>query len=138
MANAPYDKARVQLLTAGLDWRTITLTLSAWGGIPSFDPTDDMISDITARGFTELGISQPITAQAVTANGTAQTNTVVIPAVPIGPSVTWFTMSWSQTIHAQSQPILFIDTADDLPFVPNGLDLVIQPDWLQNRGWWRP
>ena len=31
-----------------------------------------------------------------------------------------------------------IDEAFELPFVPNGLDLVIQPDWLSARGWFRP
>ena len=27
---------------------------------------------------------------------------------------------------------------DNLPFTPDGLDLVVQPDWLEGRGWYRP
>jgi hypothetical protein len=130
--NGIYDQARYQLLTAQLDWRAVPLVLSAWGGTPLFDPTDETVADIIAHGFTEIGTSMPITHQTVSTDGTAQTDPVLIPAVPIGPSVTWFTFA------AASQLILFIDDADELPFVPNGLDLIVQPDWLAGRGWWRP
>jgi hypothetical protein len=30
---------------------------------------------------------------------------------------------------------LFIDDAEGLPFTPNGLDVLIEPDWLLERGW---
>ena len=77
------------------------------------------------------GSSLPITSQTVAPDGTAQTNQVIIPGVPIGAPITFFTMSDAD------QLILFIDEAVELPFVPNGLDMVVQPDWLEQRGWWK-
>jgi hypothetical protein len=137
--NSIYDNARYQLLTAQLNWLTMPLVLSAWGGTPGFFPADVKIVDLVTRGFTELGFSMAIVGQTVTPDGFAKTNPVLIPEIPVGPSVTWFTFSRLNTSsHTQSQLVLFIDQADVLPFVPNGLDLVIQPDWLAKRGWWRP
>ena len=80
----------------------------------------------------------PVTGQAVAPDGTAQTNPVVIPDVGVGPTVTWFTFS-RQERHARAvQLILYIDEAEGLPFEANALDIVVQPDWLLARGWWRP
>lgn len=98
-----------------------------------FVPTDTSIYDITARGDTVLvKTSLPITVKTVSADGTAQTNGVVVPEVPIGPNITHFTLH-----EAFGNLILFIDEALNLPFTPNGLDLVVQPDWLEQRGWFR-
>jgi len=129
--NTIYNSARYQLMTAQLNWLTVDLTLTAWSGAAVFDPLDETISDVGAHGPVNRGSSLPITSQTVAPDGTAQTNQVVIPAVPIGDPVTFFTMSNG------AQLILFIDEAEGLPFVPNGLDMVVQPDWLQNRGWWK-
>ena len=136
--NGIYDDARYKLLTANLNWLVADLLLVAWGGTPNFVKTDSTIASIKARGGTALGYSMEITEQAVSLNGTAQTNDVVIPEVPIGPAVTWFTMCVKQTPQDNSPLILFIDEATELPFEPNGLDMVVSPDWLQNRGWWLP
>lgn len=136
--NDVYDKARVQLLSAQLDWRSIPLVLSAWSGTPTFNPTHQKIADISSATNVERGYSIQITGQSVAADGTAQTNTVVLPEVPIGAPITWFTMAWSNATHDQSTLILYIDQAEGLPFTANGLDIVVTPDWLENRGWWRP
>ena len=47
-------------------------------------------------------------------------------------------MSVRKPTHNQSELVLFIDEAVELPFAPNGLDMVVTPDWSKNRGWWRP
>jgi hypothetical protein len=138
MPNSIYDQARYQLLTAALDWRSVPLVMSAWSGTPLFEPTDQTIADILLHGFTELSYSMPITGQKVSTDGTAQTDPVVIPGVLIGPDVTWFTFARKNVTHELSELILFIDQAEGLPFEPNSLDIVVQPDWLQGRGWWRP
>jgi hypothetical protein len=131
--NNAYDIARYRFVTAGLDWRTLNLQLTAWGGTPNFIPTDTLISDITTRNVTTLlGTSQPITAKAVTSDGTVQTNQVLIPNVPVGPDVTHFIMG-----ETGGQLIYFVDDALNLPFTPNGLDIVVQPDWSLQRGWFR-
>lgn len=134
--NRPYNIARFRMLNDGLDWTLSDLRLTAWGGVPSYNPVDDAPSDIVGRGYTPLGVSLPVTQKTVSADGTAQTNQAVIPAVPIGPPVTWFTMH--KVVGLGSELILFVDDAVELPFDPNGLDMVVQPDWFDNRGWFRP
>jgi hypothetical protein len=136
--NSIYDNARRQLLTAGLNWPVDPLVVSAWSGALNFLPTETTIAAIKARGFVERGVSLPINNAAVTTDGTAQTDQVVIPAVPIGADVTRLTLAKVKTPHDNSELVLFIDEAEGLPFVTNGLDLVVQPDWVQNRGWFRP
>ena len=93
---------------------------------------------ITEGLTTKLGYSQPIVGMNVLPDGLGQTGPVVIPAVPIGMPVTHFTLVFHNAVENNSQLILYIDDAEGLPFTPNGLDMVIQPDWLQGRGWWRP
>jgi hypothetical protein len=138
MSNGIYDSARVKLLTANLNWLTANLVLSAWSGVPDFVPTDSNISNIVARGHAERGSSLPVTGQAVAPDGTAQTGNVVIPALSIGPNITWMTFAIRNATYNLSELILYIDEAVELPFVANGLDFIITPDWAKNRGWWRP
>jgi hypothetical protein len=139
MANDIYDVARLRLLNAQLDWPTLDLVLSAWSGTPDFVVTDLTLADIKARGHTEIAVSATIGGVATSFNGTAQTDDVLLPLVPIGPNVTWFTMAERAVAHDSSELILFIvETLPPLPFVPNGLDLLLSPDWSLNRGWFRP
>jgi len=135
--NAPYNIARYRALTSGINWINADLVLAAWSGTPAFVESDDSPADIMSRGFAPLGESLPITSKTVSADGTAHANQVIIPDVPVGPPITWFTLS-KGTPLSSSELILFIDEAIELPFVPNGLDIVVQPDWLSNRGWFRP
>jgi hypothetical protein len=138
--NSLYDSIRYELLTGVFDWTAIDLQLIAWRGTPQFVATEKTVTNFKAHGAaTEAGRSLDITSQTVSANGTAQTNQVVIPAVPVGAALTHFTMVRKHpTVPDSSDLILYIDEAFELPFVPNGLDMLIQPDWLTNRGWWRP
>jgi hypothetical protein len=137
LTNSIYNGARYRLPLALLDWTNIDLMLTAWSGTPTFVPTDVYLSDIVAHGLVERGSSLPISSKSVSPDGTAQTNEVIIPAVPIGTPLTFFTMSERKPTHALSELILFIDEAFDLPFDPNGLDVIVQPDWLNRRGWWK-
>jgi hypothetical protein len=131
--NRPYDIARYRFLTAGLNWPALDLRLTAWSGQTQFVATDKLLADITTRHVTTLrGTSLPITIKSVSSDGTAQTNGVVIPNVSVGLDITHFTMN-----EVSGALILFIDDAFDLPFTPNGLDIVVQPDWLAKRGWFR-
>jgi hypothetical protein len=134
--NQPYDQARFWWATAGIDWRATDLVLVAWSGTPNFVKTDTKVADIVSRGVTALtGYSQTITQKSVATDGAMQTNNVVIPAVPIGPPVTHFTMCRRGAPPNQSELLLFVDDAEGLPFTPNGLDMVVTPDWTLNRGW---
>jgi len=134
-----YNNAAREFALGQLIWPDTELVLVAWGFEPVFNPAHATIADLrTATGLTELGISLPITDSSVAVDGTCQTNQVVIPNIPIGPDVTWFTLCRARATIELAELILFVDEAIELPFVPNGLDLVIQPDWTLNRGWFRP
>ena len=135
--NTIYDAARYKLMNALFDWTKTNLVLTCWSGTPTFVPTDATIDDLVLHGVVDRGASLPITSKTVSPDGTAQTNQVVIQAVPIGAPLTFFTMSERKPTYGLSELILFIDEALDLPFDPNGLDIVVQPDWLQRRGWWK-
>lgn len=131
--NSAYDIARYRFVTAGLNWTALNLLVTVWNGAPNFVPTDQHISDIISRGMTVMaGSSQPITSTSVKSDGTTQTNTVLIPNVSIGQDITHMIMC-----EQNGNLIYFVDDALNLPFTPNGLDIVIQPDWLQERGWFR-
>lgn len=134
-----YDGARNKLATAGLDWRTQTLIVSAWEGAADFNPVDTTIASIAARGHVERGTSLDMTGLTVSANGTAGSQPVVVPGIAAGISIGWFTIAQKNATHSASVLLLFIDeAAPPLPFIGNGLDLVLQPDWLSATGWWRP
>jgi hypothetical protein len=139
--NTVYDQIRYQMLTSAFDWIAADLQLIAWTGSPTFVATEQTVAQFKTHGggVSEIGRSLPITSKTVSPNGTAQTNQVVIPDVPVGPYVTHFTVTKKHpTTPDMSELILFVDEAFELPFVPNGLDLIVMPDWLENRGWWRP
>ena len=137
MPNSVYDATRYKLMTAGFSWMATQLMLVAWSGPAGFYPEDETIDDLVAHGSVKRGQSLPITTQSVSPDGTAQTGQVVIPALAIGTPITFFTMVDKKPNVGMSELILFIDDAIELPFIPNGLDMVVQPDWLSKRGWWR-
>ena len=135
--NQIYNNARYRMLTATLNWLSEPMVLSAWSGTPDFNPVDKVIGEIKVRGNIELAWATPIT-QTVTFDGIAQTSNVIVPGIDVGETVTWFTMSDRFPSHDASELILFIDDAYELPFYGNGLDMEVRPDWLDNRGWFRP
>lgn len=138
MANQIYDSARYKLMVATFNWTALDLVLTAWSGTPTFYKTDSLISNVAAHGATDRGSSLPVTQKVVTSEGVGQTNQVVIPAVAVGPDVTFLTLSNKKANYLQSELILFLDDVLGLPFVANGLDMLVQPDWLQARGWFKP
>jgi hypothetical protein len=134
-----YDAARQKFATAALDWRTQTLIVSAWAGSLDFNPADVTIASITGRGRVEAGTSLDMTGLAVAANGSCRSQPVVIPGIAAAVSVGWFTIAQKGATHAASNLLVFIDQiVPALPFIGNGLDLVLQPDWLSAQGWFRP
>ena len=144
--NQLYDTAARALALGQLIWPDTELVLVVWGGTPVFDATHTSVAAIrAAAGVTELGASLPILERTVAADGTCQTSQVVVENIPIGSPVTWFTLCkaaagvglYSGAIDT-AVPILFVDEASYLPFHPEGVDMIIQPDWAFNRGWFRP
>jgi hypothetical protein len=136
--NQIYDVARRHLLNATLNWVTTNLVLIAWKGTPRFVATDATTAAVKSHGAIDVSWSLAVTGKAVSTNGTAQTDQVLLPKVPTGAPVTHFVLARKEAVLTNSVPILFIDDADGLPFIPNGLDVPVTPDWLQRRGWFRP
>lgn len=136
--NSIYDVSRRSLLLAALNWTTTDLVMLAFSGTPVFDPTDANMAEVVVTTPDLAGTSLAVTGRTVTTDGIAQTDPIVIPGVPVGPDITFFVLAKNTGLFDTSMPILFIDDAFELPFVPNGLDLVVQPDWLSARGWFKP
>ena len=139
--NKPYDQLRYRMLTAGLDWPLINVTLSAWGGTPYYDPLQKTVNDIKlAPGdHFEIASSAPNLHSSVLLNGTAVTDHMLFTNVPIGSQITWFTLSEVFGATNDSAKLLcFIDEGEFLPFLTNSLDIVVSPDWFFGRGWFRP
>jgi len=127
-----YDNARLKFATAALDWRSANYLLTAWKGTKDFVPADANISMITSRGQAQqVGTSMPIVGKAVDTKGVMKTNAVVIQGIPAGNTVTFFVMALG------TEPMLFVDDVLGLPYLSNGLDIVVQPDWALAQGWCR-
>jgi hypothetical protein len=136
--NYPYDRYRCELLAAQSNWPAENLTMIAWSGPLEFFAGDITVGDITTRGNSALrGVSLPVTGAAISSQGYAQSNQVIIPGITIGATITYFTMVRTMGTTAASHLLLYIDTAWELPWTPNGLDLPVQPDWLSMKGWFR-
>lgn len=137
MANDLYNIARFMQVTAAFNWIAFDLSLVALRGAPAFVATDATLTQVLSHGATQAGASLAVVGKNVLSDGTCQTSPIVIPGITVGPDVTHFVMVKVAVIFGNSVPLEFIDDAAGLPFVPNGLDLTIQPDWLQQRGWFR-
>lgn len=135
--NNMYAPARTRLLQAGLNWSTIGAKLIAWSGAYTFDETNTVVADLPS-GLVQLGISQAITGKAANPLGYAQSDPVLLQGLSPGDVVSFFTLVEDNGGVQTSWPLLaFMDTGIDFPMDPNGSDYLIQPDWLQGRGWFR-
>lgn len=137
--SAIYDYLANRLLNGAFDWSTATLQLIAWAGTPTFVAADDTIATFKTHGATERGRSQPVLARSISVEGIAKSGPIVIPSVAVGSQVTHFTLTLQAPVLPDNGNMLtFIDDVLGLPYDADGTDLIVQPDWLQNRGWFRP
>ena len=139
MTNALYNIAGRKMLTGQFDWTAVDLMLVAWGGTATFTADDETIADVKAYpGVVELGYSLPIIGKTVSSNAVAQSDNVLIPGIGVGSVVTWFTLCVRDaTVHDNSELVFYLDDVEGLPFTGNGLDLPVQPDWAEQRGWFK-
>lgn len=137
MPNQIYAKPRYELLTGLFNWGTLSVIVTAWAGTPWFDETDETIMDLRAHGPLDVASSLPVVGMLATAGGYAASGAALIPTPPVG-TISFLTIAEEQTPAELSKLILFLDTGYDLPYYSNGLDMLVQPDWLNKRGWFRP
>lgn len=136
-----YASIRERLLYQSFDWQGADLELQAWSA-GHFDETHIRVSDlVTAGGTPQSNSDLPLGPPFVMPGGYAASDWLILPGsgFDVGVMVNFLTLS-DRAGGNTADPllILYIDEADGLPFTPNGLDYVVTPDWLLNRGWWRP
>jgi hypothetical protein len=139
VSNSLFNIARYKFATGTLNWSpALNLVLIAWGGDPVFYETDTSVAAIIARAETTvIAHSQDMAGIAVTSSGWLQSGPALLPTVPIGPPVTHLIIATKALSWNDGTPLIYIDTGIDLPFTPDGLDVLIQPDWTEERGWCR-
>jgi hypothetical protein len=135
----PYDSAREKLLNGMLVWTACGLQLQAWTA-GTFDPAHKKVSDLVAAGGVSSSVSTQTVTQWVAPGGYAASQAIILPGTgfTVGEIVSFLTLNDTQGALLDPELILFIDDAETLPFVANGLDLTVTPDWILKRGWWRP
>lgn len=131
MVNALYDSGREGFLAGNIDWDGDVIRLVF---VDHADDTpsvtlDDNLDDILA--VARVAIS-PVFAGKTTTDGVADANDVTVPGVTgdIFESITIYQDTGNE---ATSILIVYIDTATNLPFTPNGGDVVVQWNNGANR-----
>jgi len=137
--NVLFDIARQRMISNQFDWATMAVSVVAWRGPYTFLETNETTADITAGGGQLVMVGLPLLNQLAMPGGYARSDTAVVPDVPASPDAVTFLTLVEMAGAVEEYPLIaFIDDAVGLPFVPNGQDQRVQPDWLQLRGWFRP
>jgi hypothetical protein len=135
MINALYDNARERLLNAQMNWPSLSLLMTAWGGNPetSFNPSH---TTQAALG-TPIATSQAIVTPSVRAGGYAASSFANFLAIPMGTNVQFVVLCEANATPANRKLIAYMADVNGLPFPPNGGDYLFKPDWLFSQGWFR-
>lgn len=134
MINSLYNDARERMLSSQLNWATMPLVMLAYKLDPttSFDPTDLIQSDIG----TPWAVSQSMLNPIVQSGGYAKSGGAEFLTIPIG-TVTFFVLAEDLPTPTPRRLLVYLSDANNLPFISNGGDYMIKPDWLFSQGWWR-
>lgn len=128
-----FDDFRQRML-AGLNWTSLSLVMLAFDDPYTFDPTDLTQASL---GVTPVAVSQAITGLATT-GGYAKSNAVSFTTIPVGDPLTFMVLAEANATPANRRLICYCNEGQGFPFTPNGLQRIVQPDWFQGRGWFRP
>ena len=134
--NALYAGLRDRMLK-GFVWQDLPLIVGAWHGAYVFDETDVTTQDVIAAGGILSAYSLPLTNVIPRTGGYARSDMALLPTMPVGAEITFLTIMEDTGVLGQEKQLMYIDEANGLPFIPNGLDQYVQPDWLDLRGWFR-
>lgn len=139
--SAPYAAIRERLLYQSFNWQGAVLELQAWSA-GNFDETHIRTSDLTtAGGVLQSRSGVNFAPPWIVPGGYAASDRMILPGnlFQVGQQISFLTLS-DRAGGNDADPllVLFIDDAEGLPFIANGIDYVVTPDWLQFRGWWRP
>ena len=135
--NALYNTARERMVKGIFDWAHLDVVLTAWSGPYHYDETNRYSGDIVTRGGISRAIALKNPTYGVTQEGIVQTAPYVFTTISIGEPVIFFTMSLRSSQAGLDELVCYLDEGFNLPYEPNGLEVVVQPDWLHKRGWFR-
>lgn len=133
-----YNRFRERLLSADIAWTGAEIGCVAWTGKYWFDETDRYVSDIVASNGAIVSVAERNVTAIAGVGGYAITDPMLFKNVPIGFPVSFLTLTFPSDTIGLSELICYIDHGEGMPFTPNGLDWIVQPDWLSRRGWFRP
>jgi hypothetical protein len=137
--NNLYSTARERMLSNDFYWPTLPLAMVACRGPYQFMEEDEVLADVLSSGGQIAQLGLPLLGLGVAEGGYARSDTAVIPLVPVSPDAVTFLLLVEMTgVTNDAKLIEYIDEAIGLPFVPNGQDQTVQPDWIAKRGWFRP
>lgn len=138
MANALFDPGREGFLAGEIDFDTAVIKVAAVRGY-TFTASHKFVSDVTGAGGTLHQTSGALASKTVT-NGVADAADVTLSAVPANAtnhSLLLFQSSavtGGADVAATAQRLIaWIDTGTNIPFTPNGGDIVIAWDNGANK-----
>ena len=137
--NRPYAHVREEMLNAVFNWPATDLELQCWtAGV--FDETQMYVSQLVAAGGIPSAKSTAPIHTFVETGGYASSDGVLLPGASftVGERIVFMTLSDRTGALADPKLVLWVDDAEGFPFVADGLDVLITPDWVLHRGWWRP
>lgn len=131
MANALFDFARGQFLTADLDLDDSIKLVFVDHAVDTPNPaTDDFLDDIGVGA--RVATSSALTGKTFTA-GVFDANDVTVVAVVGAQFESIVIYNDTPALESAKDLIAFIDTATGLPCTPNGGDIIVQWDNGANR-----
>lgn len=137
MSNALFDPAREGFLSGEIDWDTAVIKVALVRGY-TFNAAHKFVSDVTATG-TLAATSAALSSKTVT-NGVADAADITFSAVASNGSNHSLLIFQSSAVTGGSDVassaqrlIAWIDTATNLPAVPNGGDITVAWDSGSNK-----
>jgi hypothetical protein len=127
MANALYDKGREAFLSGDISWDADTIKAVLTRDTPD-TVNDQFLSDLATTVSTSPTFTSPTVV-----NGVADAADITFTAVPAGASISYLVIYKDTGLATTSPLIAAIDTATNLPVVPNGADILVEWDNGANK-----
>ena len=133
--NALFDVARRRMLSNQLDWAQLPVRMLAFASEYEFDPAHVTVGELGVGAVAE---SEVFTNQEVTDGGYAASDQAWFQTPALSPPWLFLVMVDDSTVGTARELIAYYDTGYNLPRTINGQDQIVIPDWLNERGWFRP
>jgi hypothetical protein len=133
--NGLYNWTRQRMMSSQFTWNALPVRLCAFIGTYVFD--EDHIN-LSSAGVTPVCESLPLINQQYTSKGYGQSDNAWFQNVPLTAPWTFLIMVDDTLVGAARTLIAYYDTGVNLPRQVNGQDELVIPDWLSQRGWFRP